>query len=360
MITRELAQSELSAFLKSGALMGLGLENCLVAWGDPQRSAKPSGSAAEFYIPDFYLEDDTPWVSFDEAVITKRSLLWDQLSALANQPHLDLRWQLPELQEFKEKFALVQGAIAKNEIRKAVPVVFSRAQGTLTASMRAKMLANLLKGAKKPIPYGFWTATEGILGATPEILFSYDAREGLLETMALAGTRASALESRLSLVNDPKEMFEHDLVIKGLKEKLGGFGDLQISPTYVWDLGLISHLRTDMQLEFAKPPSAENLFYEMCMLLHPTAALGVSPNRADWRFLKACDGARRRYRFGAPFGFLNPSGRSVVLVAIRNVQWLEDELFLGTGCGVVEQSRLENEWQELEVKRDSVRSMLGI
>ncbi len=360
MITRDLTLSEVKEFLRSGALMGMGLDNCLVAWGRPQRSAKPSGQPGEFYVPDFFLEEKNPWVTFTEMVVAKRAHLYEQLSDLANQPHLDLHWRDPELSEFQVKFEMVQQAIAQNEIRKAVPVIFSRATGTLTAAMRAKMIANVLREAKKPTPYGFWTPDEGILGATPEILFSYDKREGVLETMALAGTRASALEARSSLVNDPKEMFEHDLVIKGLKEKLGAAGDLHVSPTYVWDLGVISHLRTDISVEFVKAPAAENLFSEMCMLLHPTAALGVSPNEADWRFLKKYDGSQSRFRFGAPFGFLNPTGKSVVLVAIRNIQWVEDQLLLGAGCGVVEQSRLENEWQELEVKRRSVRAILGI
>ena len=360
MITRDLTLPEIKAFLKSGALMGLGLENCLVALGELRRSAKPSGRSVEFYVPDFFLEDERPWLTFAEVVVAKRDRLVGQLSEIANQPHLDLRWRDPEFSEFQKKFESVQQAIAKNEIQKAVPVTFSHATGTLTAAMRANMIAHLLREAKKPTPYGFWTPEEGILGATPEILFSYDKREGALETMALAGTRASALEAHASLVNDPKEMFEHDLVIKGLKEKLGSFGEPQVSPTYVWDLGVISHLRTDISVEFANPPASENFFSEMCMLLHPTAALGVAPNGADWRFLKKCDGTQKRFRFGAPFGLLNPAGKSVVLVAIRNIQWLEDQLILGAGCGIVEQSRLENEWHELEMKRRSVRAMLGI
>jgi len=229
----------------------------------------------------------------------------------------------------------------------------------MTMSMLANLLLNLLKNAIKPQPYGYWDTTKGIMGATPEILFSYSGKTNELETMALAGTRETIKEAANSLEKDPKEMFEHDLVIQGLKEKLAGLGELQVSPTYVWDLGMISHLRTDFTVELKGKPKADKVFTEICALLHPTAALGVAPCKADWRFLKKCDGDERRGHFGAPFGVLNPSGKSVVFVAIRNVQWHEDQISLGTGCGVVAQSELPNEWQELEVKRRAVHALLG-
>jgi len=357
---KDLTSEDIQSFLKSGAIIGLGLENCLVAWGEPKRSAKPSGAEQEFYTPDFYLEEKKPWVTFKNTFLAKRAQLIQELDRLAVQPKLDLDWHPPQFDEFKNKFELIKNAIKTKELRKAVPVVFAEATSTVTLSMRAAMLAHLLKAAQKPTPYGFWTPDEGVLGATPEVLFSYDAKHAVLETMALAGTRASALEAASSLQNDPKEMFEHDLVIKGLREKLAPLGDLQVSPTYVWDLGMIAHLRTDMSVEINGKPSSEKMFSDICSLLHPTAALGVSPNRADWRFLKKCDGDQDRRRFGAPFGVLNVTGKSIVMVAIRNIQWREDHILLGTGCGVVAQSQLQNEWEELEVKRKSVRALLGI
>ena len=233
MITRDLTRSEAHSFLHSGALLGLGLENCLVAWGalesfDTPRNNISNSSEAAFYLPDFFLEYKKPWVRFENTAITRRDRLASLLSEFSNQPELDLRWQMPARSEFKEKFDLVQSAIQQNEIRKAVPVVFARAKCTLTVPMRARVIGHVLMEAKKPTPYGFWTSDEGVLGATPEKLFSYDVREGVLETMALAGTRSSALEVKSSLVNDPKEMFEHALVIKGLKEKLRPLGDLSV------------------------------------------------------------------------------------------------------------------------------------
>ncbi len=358
--TRNLTKSEIQSFLKSGLIIGLGPTKCLVAWGDFKKSTKPSGDGMQFFVPDFYLEEQKPWLFFAHTVVTDRQALLVELEAEAQPPKLELKWKQPKFQDFKSKFELIQKEIKKGELRKAVPVVFERSTGTMTLAMRASILKSLLKNAIKPNPYGFWTPEEGVMGATPEILFTYNARNNELETMALAGTRTSEREKKDTLANDPKEMFEHDLVIQGLKEKLTKLGELQVSPTYVWDLGMISHLRTDMSVELKLKLSPEKIFTEMCALLHPTAALGVAPNKADWRFLKTCDGAEQRGHFGAPFGVLSPNGKSIVLVAIRNIQWHEDQLTVGTGCGVVAQSELPNEWQELEVKRQAVHALLEL
>jgi isochorismate synthase EntC len=48
-------------------------------------------------------------------------------------------------------------------------------------------------------------------------------------------------------------------------------------------------------------------------------------------------------------------------VAIRNIQFNENGVVsLGSGCGIVNSSELQSEWQELLLKRQTVREMLGI
>jgi isochorismate synthase EntC len=48
------------------------------------------------------------------------------------------------------------------------------------------------------------------------------------------------------------------------------------------------------------------------------------------------------------------------LVAIRNIQWQDEKIRLGSGCGIVKSSQIEREWQELKLKRESVKRMLSI
>jgi isochorismate synthase EntC len=49
-----------------------------------------------------------------------------------------------------------------------------------------------------------------------------------------------------------------------------------------------------------------------------------------------------------------------VLVAIRNLSWDGRDVFLPSGVGLVEGSRFDREWRELALKRNSVKSLLGV
>ena len=315
---RNLDEKVIDSFLGNGCFIELGLQKCLVAWGNPKRLKKPNIEKPQFYLPDFYLEDKSPWVSFEHVAVTHTIALADALQSFSEQPKLDLIFQEPDFAQFENVFGKIKSSIQNSEIKKAVPVVFAKANGSITKAMRAQYIQNLLRRQNKQTPYGYLTPTSGLLGATPEILFSYDNKNLRLETMALAGTRRSDQEKVNSLSEDEKEMYEHQLVVQGLKEKLKELGDLEISPTYVWDLGMISHLRTDISIELSGQPISSALFVEMCERLHPTAALGVAPQSADWRYLKSCEGTLDRARFGAPFGVLNPMGKSLALVAIAD------------------------------------------
>ena len=42
------------------------------------------------------------------------------------------------------------------------------------------------------------------------------------------------------------------------------------------------------------------------------------------------------------------------------VTWCGDQLQIPSGCGVIEESRLVNEWRELRLKREAVRAGFGI
>jgi isochorismate synthase EntC len=48
------------------------------------------------------------------------------------------------------------------------------------------------------------------------------------------------------------------------------------------------------------------------------------------------------------------------VVAIRNVQWTGKCLQVSSGCGIVKESRVLNEWRELELKRNSIYRRLGV
>ena len=83
-----------------------------------------------------------------------------------------------------------------------------------------------------------------------------------------------------------------------------------------------------------------------------------SHSNLNWFFLFLSDSARGI--FGAPFGFQSNLSEGFCIVAIRNLYWDGRQTKLYSGCGIVEKSQIKKEWKELEVKRNSVKQMLGL
>ena len=91
--------------------------------------------------------------------------------------------------------------------------------------------------------------------------------------------------------------------------------------------------------------------------LHPTPALGPLPRTTEtmnqligWRERLDCPA-----QFGAPFGVMH-DGRFEAVVAIRGIWCDGTRIRIPAGCGIIEASRLVNEWRELRLKRESVKN----
>jgi menaquinone-specific isochorismate synthase len=309
---------------------------------------------AAFYAPDFYLSDPDPWLIPEYTM----PMSWDELSAHLARHTADpsfprWSWTDPGYEQWKEVFAQIARRLQNSELRKAVPVVFERAQGELSEAALGSMLCKLGTLTQPVSVYGWWNFGEGMLGATPEVLFSM-TEPGELRTMALAGTRPRQVEAQEW--NDAKEQHEHQVVVDDIVSVLSGLGKVTVAPRRILPLALMEHWLTEIHLTFSDSPAFETLI----RALHPTAALGVSPRSFGFEWLRTTENQATRGRFGAPFGIRWPDGRSHCLVAIRNIQWRNLEIHLGSGCGIVEGSRLEKEWEELSLKRRSVKGMLGI
>jgi menaquinone-specific isochorismate synthase len=95
--------------------------------------------------------------------------------------------------------------------------------------------------------------------------------------------------------------------------------------------------------------------------LHPTPALGAFPKKDGRTWL--LDYENRgvpRMRLGAPFGAISSQGFCRTVVAIRNLQWKNSTLWIGAGCGIINQSLVDREWQEILGKIRSVKKLFGL
>ncbi len=267
-------------------------------------------------------------------------------------------FRLSTFADFEKTVQILLGKIQRGEIEKAVPVVFSRSEKKPTAVDIAQWISHLLQTPPTVHAFGFWHEGIGILGATPETLFH--KKNAHLSTMALAGTMPrSEIGIRLSLLKDPKEMHEHQLVVQDLERQLGKLGTVQKTLPQILELPTLLHLQSLLEVE-----TSEHSIGRLIQLLHPTPALGVSPRAYGFHWLQSLNDQQGRRIFGAPVAFSLPSEKTgaetLCLVAIRNMQWDENGSRMGAGCGIVKESLPEREWQEVQHKLSSIQLMLGL
>lgn len=299
-----------------------------------------------FYVQDFALSDPKPWKipsSFER--ITHR----DMAERYAADMATEIQWEPAEAGPFAAVFQEVAAAIDGGIFEKTVPVVTET--GRTTTDPRKAIVAAMARQRPPLQTYGWCGGEGGFAGATPELLVSL--REGRLETMALAGTARS--EDRDVFAVDEKEIREHEYVARTLVAKLEDLGKTTVSDRQIIDLESLVHFLTSISVILDRPQDPE----EVVKRLHPTPALGPLPRTAltmkqllGWRSRLACPG-----EFGAPFGLLDGE-RFDAVVAIRGIWWRGNALKLPAGCGVIEESRLVNEWRELRLKRQAVKSFL--
>lgn len=301
------------------------------------------------YAPDFLLTDAHPWLHPTTWHETTREALRETLGPAA--PPV-VTWQEPDAAAYTQTFTTVMERIRRGPLAKAVPVILERGTWHGSPDVVAGLLGRVLAAPGPSLAYAVWTASAGMVGASPEILFVRPV-PSQIETVAMAGTLPE--DRATALPDDPKESREHAAVVDDIVAALAPIGQVAVGSRTVVHLPTMAHLKTDITAALTDPVD----FATLVRALHPTAALGVAPRSAGQDLLPTL-GPAGRGRFGAPFGIEWPDGRAQVVVAIRNVQWADRQMTLGAGAGLIAESRLESEWNELQLKRAAVKSLLGL
>jgi len=366
----------LAEFLESGWVFSHDSGQISLGWGAGQWHETQPADQAAIFAPDFYLQNKAAWWTSSNFLQLSRDELRTQLSAFPADaaPLPNLSWNEPASDWFAHRFADFQKRFrdpssTDERLKKVVPVVFAQAQAPLPekkSRLRRSLIAALESLATGLHLYGWWNQHEGILGLTPELLFRVETHKqghaAVVASMALAGTAPGVLTPAQASAfrNDVKERSEHRFVIDDLCERLKGFGEIQIGETQVLQLASLAHLKTSVSVQLRRSAA----FSDLVKTLHPTAALGAFPRKFDLPWMRSWDQVELRGRFGAPFGISKPGEINECLVAIRCVQWEDQEAarryLVFSGCGVVAESQLEKEWQELMAKRQSVYRLLKL
>ena len=315
------------------------------ARGPFQSSALPPEDRLAFYVNDFALGSPVPW-----QVPTRTGTV----AAGHPTPEPDVfpaEWRAPDRTAFQSVFADAMQAIRQRRLLKVVPVSNATAHLTADPGPAFHALLHPARIAGMGHAAAWCAGASGFATITPEVLFELSGTR--LTTMALAGTADAQHESDLR--QGPKLAREHEIVVDELHRRLANLGKVSLTAREIVPLGTVRHLRTTLTVDLAAAPSGQAL-NDLIHLLHPTPALGISPRTPETlaqlgRYRERCGVPAA---FGSPFGVAWPGG-AVFLVAIRGLFWTERTLHLPAGGGLVAGSALENEWAELELKRNWVR-----
>jgi menaquinone-specific isochorismate synthase len=334
------------AFIQTGA------NRVFAGWGPFEQLPFRRPERPAFYIADFFLDDPHPWrhpASWEEITFDELA----QRFAAVRAPRIE--WEPLTVEAFRPLFDSAKAAMQRGDFNKIVPVLFENGRLTERTDLWPWLFQHLAGIPNGMWAYGYSYQNHGLAGATPEMLFESDGRG--YRTMALAGTRPADRASEL--LRDPKELREHRMVLDDLVRRLAPFGNVEVGTIEILALPGIAHLTTPIRFEEIGPERMS--FAEMIRRLHPTAALGVSP-RSDTgeRWLREADRGIKRRTFGAPFGLELDDHRALALVAIRNVQWHSDSVRVGSGAGLLPESHLEGEFEELREKREQVKALFGL
>ena len=194
-----------------------------------------------------------------------------------------------------------------------------------------------------------YTTQSGMwLTATPEILLAGSGEEW--QTVALAGTMPYEDDVRW---ND-KNIQEQRYVATYITEQLEQFtSDFKEEGPKTIRAGHLAHLRSDFHFRLE-----EKRIGELLQALHPTPAVCGLPKQEAFRFILQNEHHDRRYYSGF-MGPLMVENKTSLFVTLRCMEIFSNGYRLYAGGGILKDSIEEQEWQETEIKMDTMRNIIN-
>jgi len=242
-----------------------------------------------------------------------------------------------QIDTIKENFRLGNGT----------KVVLSRIK--VLCDINYKELPEMFEALVELYPHAFvyllYTPQSGVwIGATPETLLQID--NSSFSTMALAGTKAYLSQS-VETKWAEKEIKEQEHVVSHVRQKLteGGYKyDESLRETS--RAGNVVHLKT---LFTGKLNSYNSEWKKLVNLLYPTPAICGNDDENTLQIIRNVEKHNREYYAGiiGPFG---KNGNTDLFINLRCMKIANNLAILFAGGGILNESVAEKEWEETELK----------
>lgn len=195
------------------------------------------------------------------------------------------------------------------------------------------------------------------LTATPEVLLNNKGGSNW-QTIALAGTmklEGEQLSGEGETINwSTKNIQEQRYVATYIAECLERYTrDFREEGPYTVRAANLVHLRSDFN--FTLP--SDNCIGDLLQVLHPTPAVCGLPKKEAFQFIVRNEHTPRRYYSG----FMGPLGgiETHLYVSLRCMKIEGNHYHLYAGGGLLKNSIMEQEWQETEVKLETMRECIA-
>ncbi len=225
----------------------------------------------------------------------------------------------------------------------------------------AGSVASLSANNPSATALAFKVGRRTMIAASPETLVKLT--DGRLETHALAGTigrsedPAQDEELGRALLHRAKDRAEHRMVSQAIIQGLQPLAQTLVADHQpsLKKLANVQHLETKIVGQLHEDVDLLGVI----ATLHPTPALGGQPRGAALSWLEETEAMDRGW-YGGFIGWMNGEKDGAAHVSIRCALLDEDEALAFAGAGIVSESVPELEWQETELKLNTIRKALRV
>lgn len=197
------------------------------------------------------------------------------------------------------------------------------------------------------------------MGASPECLVRLSNRELMADALAGSAPRGQTPREdeqfAQALLTSPKELWEHQLVVEFITQRLTELGlrPYQLTSPQILRLSNIQHLQTPIR---ATVPTQLHLL-DILAQLHPTPAVAGDPRTITCDYIQRYEPFERSL-YAAPIGWLDAQGNGEFVVGIRSALIDRCQARLFAGAGIVAGSNPDRELAEIQLKLQALLAAL--
>jgi menaquinone-specific isochorismate synthase len=316
-----------------------------------------------FIIANFFSESFSHHENFNEFLERETELIYNLENRLqeASEDRTSLRDinVNNEFENWKNKIESVIDEIKREKIDKVV--IARRVENIITTSINwQRIMGDLNLRFPTCTNFLYKSGKSIFFGSTPEILIKYSGNT--FSTEALAGSIKRGInpdqDKQLEdeLLNSDKNNVEHEAVIDYIKKSIFNYVDEVevVKSPVVKKLPNIQHLQTSVTGTL----KSKDLIFKIISSLFPTPAVCGIPKELSLKMIEKTENFDRGL-FSGVIGWFNADNYGEFFVTIRSALVKDDKLFAYAGCGIVEGSDAEEEFEETQLKLKPILSLFN-